>query len=293
MNKNHLGTATYSPEDNKLRFYPFARLAKEDYDRIKAHGFSWAPKQELFVAPMWTPERQQLLEMWCGEVGDEDKSLVDRATERAERFDNYSEKRESDANRAREAVSEISNGIPLGQPILIGHHSQRRAEKDAQKIQNGMEKAVRLWDQSQYWKDRAAGALRHAKYKELPDVRARRIKKIEAEKRKQERAKTEAEHLIRFWEGKLFAKNHETGERKPIEIKEENREWLRKLTGNMSACGVRIKGENGNWYSAYDIFAPDGERYSGCPVKTVAEVQESALRCQASCLLYTSDAADE
>lgn len=75
----YLGTATYSPEDNKLRLYPDARLSKEDYARFKAAGFKWAPKQELFVAPMWTPERADLLEETCGEIGDEDKSLVERS----------------------------------------------------------------------------------------------------------------------------------------------------------------------------------------------------------------------
>ena len=34
-----IGTATYSPEDNKLRLYPLHRLATEDYDLLKAAGF--------------------------------------------------------------------------------------------------------------------------------------------------------------------------------------------------------------------------------------------------------------
>ena len=49
--------ATYSPEDNKLRLYPLSRLPKELYERVRAAGFIWAPKQELFVAPAWTPDR--------------------------------------------------------------------------------------------------------------------------------------------------------------------------------------------------------------------------------------------
>ena len=53
-------------------------------------------------------------------------------------------------------------------------------------------RAVKMWDTSEYRIDRAAGALRHAKYKELPTVRSRRIKGIEADKRKQERSKDEA-----------------------------------------------------------------------------------------------------
>lgn len=275
------GTATYSPEDNKLRFYPDSRLSKEDYNRAREAGFKWAPKQELFVAPMWTPSREDLLLEWCGEIGDEDKSLVARAEERAERFADYSDKRKSDADQAHDAVNSICEHIPLGQPILVGHHSERRARKDAERIQSGMEKAVKMWEQSQYWKDRAASAVSHAKYKERPDVRARRIKTIEADKRKQERAKAEAEHLIRFWEGKLFAKNPTTGERRPIEITQENRDFLHQVLGRMSACGVSVRGIDGeNWYSAWDCLAPDEERYKNCPTKTVAELQEIALRLQ-------------
>lgn len=193
---DYLGTATYSPEDNKLRFYPFARLSKPDYERARAAGFGWAPKQELFVAPMWTPKREDLLTEWCGEIGDEDKSLVERAEERAERFEDYSESRSDDAERAHSAVASIADGIPLGQPILVGHHSERRARKDAERIESGMRRAVKMWEQSKYWEQRAAGAVRAAKYKELPAVRARRIKGIEADQRKSVKNREECELII-------------------------------------------------------------------------------------------------
>lgn len=192
-------TATYSPEDNKLRLYASSRLDSATYERVKAAGFKWAPRQQLFVAPMWTPGREDLLRELCGEIGDEDTSLVERAEERADRFSDYSDKRASDASDARSAVSAIADGIPFGQPILVGHHSERRARKDAEKIENGMRRAVQMWETSEYWKQRAAGALRHAKYKELPAVRHRRIKGLEADKRKQERSKQEAEMWLTLW----------------------------------------------------------------------------------------------
>jgi len=192
-------TATYSPEDNKLRLYASSRLDSETYQRVKAAGFKWAPKQELFVAPMWTPDREDLLLDLCGEIGDEDTSLVDRAEERAERFEEYSEKRAEEAHRTHAAVDQLAGGIPLGQPILVGHHSERRARKDAQKIENGMRKAINLWNTSKYWTQRAAGALHHAKYKELPAVRARRIKGIEADRRKQQRTVDEAAKCLDLW----------------------------------------------------------------------------------------------
>src|SRR5260370_28123991 len=110
-------TATYSPEDNKLRLYASSRLDKETYDRVKAAGFRWAPKQDLFVAPMWTPGREDLLTELAGEIDDEDKSLVERQEERAERFGDYSDARKEDAESARKAVHAICDGIPMGQPI--------------------------------------------------------------------------------------------------------------------------------------------------------------------------------
>lgn len=175
--------ATYSPEDNKLRLYVSKadRLDDETYKRVKEAGFIWAPQQVLFVAPAWSPSRADLLTELCGEIGDEDTSLVERAEERAERFEDYSERRAEDAERAKSAVDQIADGIPFGQPILVGHHSERRARKDAEKIQNGMRKAVQMWQTSQYWESRAAGALRHAKYKESPAVRYRRIKGLESD----------------------------------------------------------------------------------------------------------------
>lgn len=192
-------TATYSPEDNKLRLYASSRLDKELYERVRAAGFIWAPKQELFVAPMWTPAREDLLMELCGEIGDEDKTLVERQEERAERFEEYSEKRADDADRAHQAVASIADNIPMGQPILVGHHSERRARKDAERIQNGMRKAVKMWETSKYWTSRAAGAIRHAKYKEVPAVRARRIKGIEADERRCLKSKNVAMGFLDMW----------------------------------------------------------------------------------------------
>jgi hypothetical protein len=62
-----------------------------------------------------------------------------------------------------------------------------------------MRRAVKLWETSQYWQDRAAGAIRHAKYKELPAVRARRIKKLEAERRSHERDLKASTAFLALW----------------------------------------------------------------------------------------------
>lgn len=181
-------TATYSPDDNKLRLYSVERLEAPTYALACKLGFRYAPRQELFVASAWSPAREDFLISLCGEIEDEDTTLVSRAEARADRFEDYQAKRASEAESAQAAVASIAENIPFGQPILVGHHSERRARKDAERMDNGMRAAVRLWDTAEYWKQRAAGALAHASHKERPDVRARRIKTIEADARKMVRS---------------------------------------------------------------------------------------------------------
>jgi protein-L-isoaspartate O-methyltransferase len=190
--------ATYDPADDKLRLRASSRLDAETYAKVKAAGFGWAPKQDLFYA-VWNPTREDLLAELAGEIGDEETSLEDRAAQRAERFTTYQGKRAGDAEHARKAVSAIADGIPLGQPILVGHHSERHARKDAEKIENGMRKAVKMWETSQYWRDRAAGSIAHARYLEKPAVRARRIKKLEAELRGYQRDTNKAQTALELW----------------------------------------------------------------------------------------------
>ena len=191
-------SATYSAEDDKIRLRASARLDAETYARVKAAGFGWAPKQDLFYA-VWTPAREDLAIELAGDIEDESTSLEDRAAQRAERFEEYRGKRAQDAERARAGVAAIADGIPLGQPILVGHHSERHARRDAERIQNGMRKAVQMWETSTYWASRAAGALAHAERHEVPAVRARRIKTLEADQRKAQRDLAESEKRIRVW----------------------------------------------------------------------------------------------
>ena len=61
-------TATYSPDDNKLRLHSVDRLEAPAYARACKLGFRYAPKQELFVATGWSPAREDFLIELCGEM---------------------------------------------------------------------------------------------------------------------------------------------------------------------------------------------------------------------------------
>lgn len=191
--------ATYSQDDNKLRLYAASRLDPETYKKVHDAGFRWAPKQALFVAPAWTPGREDVLLSLAGEIEDEDSTLAERQEARAERFTGYSGKRASESAQALDEVERLASMIPPGQPILVGHHSERRARRDAQRIENGMKRAVMLFERAEYWEERARSALLHAKYKERPDVRWRRIKKIEADLRKAEKTIAQSQKYLTMW----------------------------------------------------------------------------------------------
>jgi hypothetical protein len=181
----------------------------------------------------------------------EDTSLVERAEERADRLVDYKDKRIGDAERAHEAVSRIADNIPLGQPILIGHHIERHARKDAERVENGMRKTVKMWHTAKYWEDRAKGALRHAKYKELPGVRHRRIKGLEADLRRYQNSftpdpKTEPEIGTeeRVWitngsRSGRWAKSSSL----PV-IEQQSRRWIEHLQ-NRIAYEKAMRGEAG------------------------------------------------
>lgn len=199
--------ATYSPDDNKLRLYAALRLDDETYQKIHAVGFRWAPKQKLFVAPAWTPSREDVLLSLAGDIEDDDNTLFDRQEQRAGRFSGYSEKRAGESEQTLAQVDALASVIPSGQPILVGHHSERRARRDAQRIENGMKRAVMLFERAEYWQERAQASLRHAKYKERPDVRYRRIKKIEADLRKSEKTIAQSEKYLTMWRAQTLDLN--------------------------------------------------------------------------------------
>lgn len=195
---HHL-TATYSPEDNKLRLYSLHRLDADSYGKIRDAGFRWAPQQGLFVAPAWTPEREDALLALCDEIEDEATTVAQRASERRERFENYGDKRLNESEAARRAVAAITDHIPFGQPILVGHHSETRARKDAERIETGTRNAIKLAETSRYWDNRARGAERYAAVKADPGVRQRRIKSLEADARKFDREIKADDALLKLW----------------------------------------------------------------------------------------------
>lgn len=66
----------------------------------------------------------------------------ERKAARIARLLERAEGKRAESARAFSGVRQIADAIPFGQPILVGHHSERRARKDADRIHNGMRRAI-------------------------------------------------------------------------------------------------------------------------------------------------------
>jgi len=191
--------ATYSPEDNKLRITAAYRLPEDLYKEFKETGFRWAPKQEIFIAPMWTPAREDFCLKVAGSIEAEQSTMVERAEAKVERLENLAEKRGRESNHFATVADRIAERFYGGQPILVGHHSERKARKDQEKIHSNMRKSIQCREAVNYWNYKAEGVERHANRKADPRVRARRIKGLLADLRDRQRVLNHANICFKLW----------------------------------------------------------------------------------------------
>lgn len=170
-----MNTATYSPEDDKLRLY-VGRVPRDEYEKLRAEGWTSTPKQSCDFVATWTPHRRNTALEYADLIEDEDQSPEDRAADRAERFGGYLDKRLLEATGAADRFD--------AGPTVHGYQSQARAERMAARHDRVASVAVDAWSKAEYWQRRTAGVIAHALYKSSPAVRMGRIKTLEAELRK-------------------------------------------------------------------------------------------------------------
>ncbi|MFI8928244.1 DUF3560 domain-containing protein [Streptomyces sp. NPDC053474] len=108
---------------------------------------------------------------------------VDAAEDRAERFEDRAGRAAAASQTAREVSDKISERFWMGQPILVGHHSEGRARRDQERMHNAMRRSIAEGERAGYWADRAQAAEAYERYRKNPGRTLRRIEKLEAERR--------------------------------------------------------------------------------------------------------------
>jgi hypothetical protein len=81
----------------------------------------------------------------------------ERKEARIEKRLDWAAGREAKAAAKFDMVHRLADSIPLGQPILVGHHSERHARKDAERIHNGMAAAVESSKMAEHHRATAVG----------------------------------------------------------------------------------------------------------------------------------------
>lgn len=129
------------------------------------------------------------LQEWREETGNYNQ-YEQKQEARADRFEERAGKAEERSNQAYNQSKQVSDMIPFGQPILIGHHSEKRARKDHERINSNMKKSIDESDKAKYYENKAENARNNHSISSDDDDAVIKLKaKIETAKDSQEKMK--------------------------------------------------------------------------------------------------------
>lgn len=117
---------------------------------------------------------------------------TDRVAARVDRLEDRSAAAGARSDAAHERARAIGDNIPFGQPVLVGHHSERGHRRDIARMDAGMRRSLDESQRAGHLADRARGAERNERHKHNPGAMARRIETLEAAVRRNLRELDEA-----------------------------------------------------------------------------------------------------
>ncbi len=114
-------------------------------------------------------------------------ALQNAGTARADALAARAEAKSASASDSFQASRDAIAGIPAGQPILVGHHSERRHRKDLDRSDRHGQRSLQAHTEAQSAARRSEAAASRARRRENPVVMARRMKRLQAAQRDLER----------------------------------------------------------------------------------------------------------
>ena len=83
----------------------------------------------------------------------------EKQQEKLERYQELAEKAKEKSEDHYETAHRIADVIPLGQPILVGHHSEKRHRRDLDRIHNNHRKSIEEAEKAKYYKNKAQNII--------------------------------------------------------------------------------------------------------------------------------------
>ncbi|WP_381792929.1 DUF3560 domain-containing protein [Streptomyces niveus] len=167
---------------------------------------------------------------------------LERAGDRAERYNDRADRAASNSTTRRNAALGALDGIEPGQPILVGHHSERRHRRAIERSDNNMRKSIEESGKATHYSHRAEAAEKYEDRRYDPNRTRRRLEKLRADLRSNERERERASDTSRY-------------DRRIEDLNEEIAHW-ESVVEKARADGVKL------WEA--DDFAPgDFARYGG------------------------------
>lgn len=180
---------------------------REDAPKLKEQGFRWSRNLGAWYLPRTQLEhtraaKARALQASLGSdahtvTGDLAKSgtgaeqaqaRIARAQEIVAEQQRRAEKLSGEAQTQFDKSHRATDGIPFGQPILVGHHSERAHRAALERSHNAMGKGVEAQRAAERAAGRAESAAARARLEEDPRFAARRAERNAAELRKVERS---------------------------------------------------------------------------------------------------------
>lgn len=170
---------------------------------VKDAGFRWSGRQQFWYSPHSRDKRPDTLRIsnlaqrleGAGftveiDVHDDVRSAAEREADRAERLAERQDRLDTKADRLgataealHDRARDMASVIPFGQPILVGHYSERRDRNYRGKIRRTFERSFETAKEADETARRAEASRATQEHRESGPATIRRIERLEAEAR--------------------------------------------------------------------------------------------------------------
>ena len=233
---NETMTTPTRPGKNPRPVWEVSTLTHQ-YDQIirDAGGRRWRGKWSFWDDP--TRELGELIEEDNGHTYSEYmESEKERAAARSEKMTDRAAKAQTKSETEYQRSNNATSGIPLGQPILVGHHSERGHRRALEKSDNAMRNSIEEHDKAEHYERRAKIAEKKASGDHSVAFISRRIEEAKTQIRSYDRLIQEAKTV-----------NNQTWLKRLELLKEEQQEKLTYWEQELSnAGGIQYSPENIN-----------------------------------------------